>query len=762
MLFSGRVLYWGTPALQFVPWRSLALQVMRGGEFPFWNPFNGMGAPLMANYQSALFYPPGWILYLFGLVRGAEGIAWGYTLLVPLHLAWAGIGMARLMERLRFSELPRIVSSLSFSMCGYLVARAGFFSIIWAASWMPWVLWAVNGLILSEGLYPRRQYKEIIQLSIVTAMMLLAGHAQVSWYILMFATVWCVVNGWIDRRADFGKLLGQYVLSMGLGCMLACIQLVPTAEYLIMSQRANSVPLEKALSYSFWPWRLITFIAPDFFGNPIRGNYWGYASYWEDAGYIGILPLVFAVGTIPACFSRRNHYVCSLTRLIRLLWVFTLLGVILAMGRFTPVFIFLYEKVPSFNMFNAPARFLIWTEFSLCILAGFGLQKMRPATGKKLYFLRLGTTGGFAISLGGFLTWKLLGRVEPTFIFPTVLAGIWLLVTGVLILLFRSSSSGTAPIGWASLVTVVVFVDLFVAHIHLNPSTKINFFQMQEDQSDVFMLENEPSRFFIPGNDEYHLKFDRFFRLQDYRQKEDIEDLRSINLPNINILNGAEAVNNFDPILPSRFDRVVEYISALDTDLMLPWLKWMNVNEVLRSGQDVFEEIRVTRINGQQSMYWIDCANIPENEEAAWDQLVKQMADSKRNSDSPRMGTIEKVKVENEKCNGLKANPQIQLLKRNGNRIEVMVTTQQEGWLVFADMWYPGWQAKVDNSPATIGIADYLFRGLFVGAGRHLISMVFRPVSAIVGAGITFLAVIILGVLVHILRQAPMESAMNK
>ena len=86
-LIRGRALFWGTPLLQFTPWHTAAKEIALSGHLPLWNPWLGMGAPLFANYQSALLYPPNWLLL-------ATDVAWGQTLLVLLHLMWAGFGMA--------------------------------------------------------------------------------------------------------------------------------------------------------------------------------------------------------------------------------------------------------------------------------------------------------------------------------------------------------------------------------------------------------------------------------------------------------------------------------------------------------------------------------------------------------------------------------------------------------------------------------------------------------------------------------------------
>ena len=55
MLLRGEALFWGTPLLQFVPWRTYALRVMAEGYLPLWNPLVGMGAPLIRKLPVRTF-----------------------------------------------------------------------------------------------------------------------------------------------------------------------------------------------------------------------------------------------------------------------------------------------------------------------------------------------------------------------------------------------------------------------------------------------------------------------------------------------------------------------------------------------------------------------------------------------------------------------------------------------------------------------------------------------------------------------------------
>ncbi len=138
-LIRGRALFWGAPLLQFTPWHTAAKEIAFLGHFPLWNPWLGMGAPLLANYQSALLYPPNWILL-------ATDVSWGQTLLVLLHLIWAGFGMALLARSVRLGAFAQAIAGLAYGMSGYLVARSGFLSINAAAAWLPWILFAAEGL----------------------------------------------------------------------------------------------------------------------------------------------------------------------------------------------------------------------------------------------------------------------------------------------------------------------------------------------------------------------------------------------------------------------------------------------------------------------------------------------------------------------------------------------------------------------------------------------------------------------------------------
>lgn len=83
-----------------------------------------------------------------------------------------------------------------------------------------------------------------------------------------------------------------------------------------------------------------------------------------------------------------------------------------------------------------------------------------------------------------------------------------------------------------------------------------------------------------------------------------------------------------------------------------------------------------------------------------------------------------------------------QLAAYTAEQVEVKTQSEEAAFLVLSDTAYPGWQATVDGTPTPIYTTNYLFRGVPVPAGEHVVRFVYVPVSwqrGLVVSGIAFL-----------------------
>lgn len=740
VIFTGKSLFWGTPSLQFVPWWWQAWEQVRQGLIPLWNPLNGMGAPLLANYQMAFFYPPNWILIPLAGLFGPAGIAWGYTLLSILHLSWAGLGMAFLLRRLRFISLAQQVGGLAFGLSGVIVGRLGFFSMVWVAAWIPWSLIAVEGLSQQRD----RPFTIHVNLAICIAMQLLAGHAQFAWYSLLLAGVWLVMVVW---RKDAWKQSFLRIAEFGaatiLGVCVAMVQLLPTFQYLSQSQRADSVGYEEVMRYSFWPWRFITLFSPDFFGNPGQGNYWGYASFWEDHAYAGIIPLVLALATLILVVKgvlrkerRTEHW-----KLALFLWALIFVTLVLALGQNTPVFPFLYRRVPTFDMFQAPARYLIWLAAALPILSAYAVEYWRSPTGRGLYWFRLATAGAFAVTLGAGITWLTMKGIQLTFIRSTALTGIWALGFGLLTLAIPYVDKRGKRSAWNTIVVSWTTLDLIVAGYLLNPGVDLSFYRIQLDKFRDIDVQVGSGRVYLADRDEYELKFYRFMRFKDFRPLEDLYRIREVLLPNLNLLNGISTVNNFDPLVPGRFARWMSKLNEQSLEENRPWLALMNVSTIEQIDVRQQSGVRFDPIKGGEKWRWYDCIQPVDSEVHAWKALEENMIKFTSGKVPLIIENWTRSKTGNCQNN---TNIQLKTLAERPDRVSVRVVSDHDGWLFSASTWYPGWIARLDNAKTPLYRANYLFQAVYVPSGEHTVELFYTPVEFYSGCLSSILGIFVL------------------
>lgn len=737
MILRGEVLFWGTPALQFVPWWIAAWHSLQQGVLPLWNPLNGMGAPLIANYQVAFFYPPDWLLLVLAAIGGAEkaagAIAWGFSVLTILHLAWGGLGTALLLRRLKFPWLAQVLGGIAWGLSGYVVGRIGFFSMAWAASWLPWVVYFTDHIAsVQDYQVPREPSRFQLQTGLLISftMQLLSGHAQLTWYTILIAAVWVPVGAWrsCPQCRWYKELLitwASFGATLALAAGLAMIQLAPTFEYLRFSHRSDAVAYEEAMTYSFWPWRLVSLFSPDFFGNPTQSDYWGYATYWEDHVYAGLLPLLLSLSTlwlvVKGIFQKRHP---QRWRLLIFLWILIFIAFVLALGRNTPVFPLLYHYVPTFSMFQAPARYLIWVALAIPLLGAIGIEHWRSPEGRGLYWLRLGTAGAFAITLGAGLTALSSHDVRTTFIKATALTGVWALGFGLLTLAIPYADKYHRKNIWQWVVIGWTLADLLLTAWSLNASVSSDFFIGKSKQPEALQSLEPGGRIYISQEEENDLKFQRFLRFKDYAAVEDWRNLRNALIPNLNLLDGIATTNNFDPLVPDRYARWMQAIEKSAPQVKQDWLAWMGVGVIEHIDASQPAGVRFDPIAGSQRWHWSPCAQAVRDEAQVGSRLGQELLSPPQ---ANREVLIEgDLPEKNTNCSQTNP-PSVRMIMDKSDRVQFEVDGQQAGWFELVDSIYPGWTARIDGRPAWLYTADGNFRAVYVGPGKHLVEYRYIP-----------------------------------
>ncbi len=84
------------------------------------------------------------------------------------------------------------------------------------------------------------------------------------------------------------------------------------------------------------------------------------------------------------------------------------------------------------------------------------------------------------------------------------------------------------------------------------------------------------------------------------------------------------------------------------------------------------------------------------------------------------------------------------------NEIEIITDGQKDGYLVLTDVYYPGWQAYLDDQEVETYPTDVAFEGLFVPSGEHRIVLQYHPKSLFYFIYISIAALLIILLLIWI------------
>ena len=98
-----------------------------------------------------------------------------------------------------------------------------------------------------------------------------------------------------------------------------------------------------------------------------------------------------------------------------------------------------------------------------------------------------------------------------------------------------------------------------------------------------------------------------------------------------------------------------------------------------------------------------------------------------------------------EAMKGQPGGDQVEILSYEPQRVVISAELTEKGYLVLTDAYYPGWRAVVDGLETPIYRANLLFRAVYLPAGKHRVEFIYDPLSFKLGAAISLVTLLALG-----------------
>lgn len=675
---------------QYSFWRSVfATSILQGDGIPFWNPYVFSGTPFLGNPLSSLFYPFTGLFVFFN-----PALLFGWLFLADVLLI--GLFTFIFARTINLSKSASLFSAVAFMFSGTIILRvyAGHLSNLDAIVWFP------LALIFCERSFSGNRYTSGIGAGISLALMFLSGNIQFALYgaciVLLYITGRVLQENKLPSlKEKFSHWAFIILISLGICCALSAVQILPTWEYSQLSNRAGGVSYEFSSAISLPPSYLITALVPDVFGNPLDSGISSSAIiYWELCFYMGILPLMLAV--LGIIFDWKPHTVLFL--------IIALFALLFSLGHYFPLYSLIYNSIPGFSLLRIPSSLLFACTFSIAILAGTGwdalycdtnsLKKkfnrflirplVRPVT------LALAGCMGIVLATGLLLINGMSGCIIP------VLCGYTLGIVLFCILPVVQEHPERCPAYSIDLLKIILIIlliaDLFIFGMRFIDTRSPSEVFKNPDYLPVIINET----------DTYYRVYDEtdFLNQNQY----------------IAYKNHLSLISGYDPTYLKDYQVYFTRSQQVNYTGYYWWMQGAVIKDfdILRS-LNVRYIVTNRNYAGDFAASGLEC--VYTNNSVRVYRL---------NVTSPRAYVIPLSEFNNKTPVSLQP---AEIEQYSPNTIRVNVTTEEPGYLVLSEIYYPGWTVQDNGKTSAIERYQGIFRAVYLDPGTHRVAFTYFPKS---------------------------------
>ena len=680
-----------------LPRFQLLADLWRSGQLPGWNPWFGCGSPLYGDLSFAVLYPANALVLVLEPMEALSVYLLG-------HMAVGYFGTYALLRDRRCGRHAAALAALAFGAGGLALGHVSTPIYVAATGWLPWCVLGFVRWSRAPGSSAR------LALAVLPfALTFLAGAPE---NCLTAAAVALM----IARPAtghSWPRLAARMLLLGALTALCCAALLVPALLVIAESTRAAGLAANEASRWSLSPVQLVQLLSPlrvGYQGLPIEVLLSDYRP-WHGSLYAGVVPFAgLLLGLGPAWRERRG----------------VLLGMggllLLALGRYTPLYPLLSELVPGLRAFRYPAKLFVPTWFLACVVAGPGLQRAldSPEARRALGWILLALATINVILSGLAAAWS------------THAAALAAPATGVALAAYFSLRA-RRPMRWLLALTLLDLALAGNAQLETAPRGLLDAPML------AYAVQREQQRQGLPqrvGTLSSALSVGLDLSAHGAgRLSSQQSSLRQALLPNAGAPFGVRTVTSFSSILLARH----QLLRAAGNDQDVPEFK---LNALLGAqllvstlGDAAAVASHVTPVADaglwqlgrlRQTLPWVGLYRAPrvartavdacaQRLEAPWNETVLEAPFDALSWIPP--GAHEPTEVDTRG---------VRLLRLEHDRVELRTNAPGRRVLVLREAYASGWEAYVDGESTQIYPADVLYRAVEVPPGAHAVSFRYR------------------------------------
>ncbi len=688
---QNKILYGGDIQEAYYYWKSYLQTSILSGTIPFWNPYNYSGTPFLAHPFISIFYPPKWLFLIFKVNQA-------FSFYLFIHFLFAAFSMYYLSKQYT-NRFGSIVSSLIFILSGYFAARiyAGHPEYIDAASWVPLVF------ALNQRAIVFFSKKNTFWAAVSLAMLLLAGNALFFLFVMELIGLYFLYHYFLENRkrlslTKFFQTSLALILTVVFSFGLSAVSILPRFEFMSLSIRSQGISYGLAGTGSMPIKGLMLFIKPFYYGLPFDNNY-SYIGPWpnlfEYTYYVGIIPI--AIIFIYLLYLLLQKIIKNIVQLkvdkeinfFLFIVIPTFIIISLGVNLKPNIHEYLWRFIPFYKTIRFPARHLFLVTFSLSLVSGIILGNIKN---KLLQFTVI-----FLICIDLLPFSKKFFRLVNL---PTTQFDQQLIST------LKKDASLYRLLPDYSVVSQVRKDFEFGA---------ATLYQIQSTSDYNSMILSSYYHFIDLANRSYSSSTNYF----------------NVEIPPLSPVSPYIDFLNIKYILADRYHDAVASLSKDKYKLILSADRY-----------NLYQNLTV-----MPRFFTVNHAIVFKNQK----EIEKDLLDYKYNlaenvllllsdNSTPRSMVID--------CNDV-FKGDISIIEYKANSIKIKTNTNCNSFLTSSEVYYPGWQAKIDNMNTKIFQSNFSFRTIFLPKGEHLVRYYYQPNIYIIGAGISLFSLVLSFVIIR-------------
>jgi hypothetical protein len=773
----------------FIPPRFFWVESIKSGHFPLWNPYQFSGHPFFANPQHAILYPLNTLFYLFPF-----DIA--FNAVIILHFFLGGLFTYLLLKDLKTNTPAALISGLIFMLSGYLLSVHSLLNTLLSVIWTPLIILYFRRAISSPG------WRNEILTAIFIAISFLGGGIEVvygNFFILLFMVIFFSTHEENQRKWQWKKVwlrVRSLLFISVLFSLLSAVQLLPFLELYHHSIRGSGISYQEATTWSFAPKEIFLFFLPDAYGYFLDMKKYWINQCWFKTLYTGGLPfilsLIFFLAPLPQRgeeikegppspsgerngirgFGKNRKFYVSLI----------LFSIFLSLGKFNPLYIYLYKYVPFFNGLRYPVKFLYIFILVLSITAGLGFQRLiefsKEGEGKRFKNILIISSLVFGLSLlflvinhNGIEQFLKLRRIDfPNFNhLPVNLyhSKRFFFYLALFFLLLRIGG-GIRWKSWAKILLIFFLTaDLFGNMGFYGKEKTSDFFKKTKI---LEMISSDKGQFRIFSTAKT-IAFDTPILIAGASY---LDILKEKSLPSLNLIHRLHDIWGIDVIHLNRADGLYKAFtntSSISTTNFLDLYGVKYIISVTPLGKDPRLKLIYARLEGLQGKkrdllkentiklykyrnvlsrgFFVKDFSIMKDPKEILSAMNKKTFDPRKKvflEEEPKW-----TAVENHSYKDRRLPKNVEFISESNNRLQLFVRAKEKGFFVLSDTYFPGWKVFINGKEGKIYRANYNFRAIPLNAGEYEIQFIYNPIVFKVGILISLLT--LFGIVAYFVRR---------